>query len=239
MSLLTTVFKIPTRAQLGFLKLDCSMRETHSRTATVTKNAVEDGVDIADHVNLAPRTFSIDEGIVSDVPVSLLGLGVSGDDILGATKDFAEGNKGAFTDLKDSFTSQFKSSKNASLEEMVKKPSRSPDDAWKYLNELMESRIPFSAVTALQRYENVVITSLSAPRTASNGKSLHFSAKLEQITIVKSATTRIPAFKVKGDAANSAQSKSDLGGQAGKNATDAQTDDSSLLLKGFKKVGIF
>jgi hypothetical protein len=238
MALLSTIFKIPTRAQVGFLKLDASISESHKRTATVSDNEVEDGVVVSDHVRLAPKSLSL-TGQVSSNPVSILGLGVSSDDILGAAKDFTGGDKNAFTSLKDSFLSQFKTKKNASLEELVKRPNRTPKEAWDYLNELLENRIPFSIVTGLQRYENMILTSLSSPRSSSDGKSVLFTAELREIVVVESATVKIPAFKIKGDAANSASSKGDLGKQSSKEATGKQGDDSSLLLKGFKKVGIF
>lgn len=218
MSLLSTVFKIPIKAQIGFLKLDASLSENHSRKATVTDNEVEDGVVVSDHIKLSPKSLSI-TGQISDAPVSILGLGVSSDDILGAADDFADGDKGAF-------------------EGLVKNSRRTPTEAWKYLEQLWENRTPFSIVTGLQRYENMVITSLSAPRSSKDGNSLMFTGELRQIVIVESATVKIPAFKLDDDA-KGASSKGKLGKQASKNATDAQEDNSSLLLKGFKKVGIF
>jgi len=219
MSLLATVFKIPTKAQVGFLKLDASLGETHTRTAQVTDNEVEDGVVVSDHVKLNPKALNI-TGQISDAPVSILGLGVSSDDILGAANDFLDGDKSSF-------------------EGLAKNERRTPIEAWTYLNQLMEKRTPFSVVTGLQRYENMLLTSLSAPRTAKDGKSLIFTGELRQIVIVESSTIKIPAFKMKGDTGNSASSKGKLGKQSTKGATDAQADNSSLLLKGFKKVGIF
>lgn len=219
MSLLASVFKIPTKAQIGFLKLDASLKETHNRTARVSDNEIEDGSIVSDHVKLDPKSISM-ECLVSETPVSILGLGVSTDDFLGAANDFLDGDKSAF-------------------EGLVKNTRRTPKEAWTYLNDIMEKRTPFSVVTSLQRYENMIITSLSAPRAAQNGKDLYFNVELRQIQIVESSVTLIPAFKVKGDAANSASSKGKLGKQATKEATEKQTDNSSLLLKGFKKVGIF
>lgn len=219
MSLLSTVFKVPTKAQIGFLKLDASFKENHTRTATVTDNEVEDGSIISDHIRLNPKSFTI-EGVVSDTPISILGLGVSSDDILGAADSFLDGDENAF-------------------EGLVKNETRTPKEAWGYLEKLLENRTPFSAVTSLQRYENMVITSLSAPRAAENGKDLMFSAELRMIEIVESSTTKVAAFKVEDDSKNSASSKNKLGKQATKGATDAQTDSSSILLQGFKKVGIF
>lgn len=220
MAILDTIFKIPTKAQISVMKIDASLRENHERSAEATENEVEDGAIITDHVRLKNRTVTLD-CMISDAPVSILGLGVSTDDFLGAAKDFSGGDKSAF-------------------EGLVKAERKKPAEAWKYLNELLEKRQPFSIVTALQRYENMVITKLSAPRTPENGRSLMFTVELKQLTIVKSQVVKIAAFKLqKGGAANSGQSKNDLGKQATKQASGAQEDNSSLLLKGFKKVGIF
>lgn len=218
MSVLETVFKIPTKAQISFLKVDASVKESHNRTATVTDNEVEDGSLVSDHVILSPESVTL-SCIVSDVPVSILGLGVSQDDVLGAAKDFLGGNKGAF-------------------EGLVKNPRRTPKEAWQYLEQIWKARNPFNVVTALQRYENMVITNLTAPRESSNGKSLMFDIDLRKIRIIKSSNVAIPASKIKGTDKGGA-SKSDLGKQAGKEASAEQTDNSSLLLKGFKKVGVF
>lgn len=218
MALLSTIFKIPVKAQIGFLKLDASITENHSRSAQLSKNEVEDGAIISDHVNLDPETFSI-TGEISEVPVSILGLGVSTDDFLGAANDFLDGDKSAF-------------------EGLVKNERRTPKEAWTYLNQLMKNRTPFSVVTSLERYENVILTSLSAPRESKNGKNLVFTGQFEKVRIVKSSVVKIPAFKIKGDAANSASSKAGLGKQATNEATNAQESNASILFKGFKKIGV-
>lgn len=220
MAVLSTIFKIPQKAQISAMKLDASVKESHEFTAEVTENEIEDGSIISDHIRLKNPSITI-EGFISDAPVKILGLAPSTDDFLGAARDFESGDKGAF-------------------EGLVKAEKKGPKDAWIYLEQLMKARTPFSIVTSLRRYENVVLTKLSAPRSVENGRSLAFSAELKQITIVKTQTVKIPAYKLqKGGAANSGQSKNDLGKQATKGASAEQEDNSSLLLKGFKKVGIF
>lgn len=239
LALLSSVLRVPQKAQVGFLKLDASLKENHTRTAQVTDNEIEDGSTVSDHIKLDPQSVTM-EGMVSSSPVAVLGLGVSEGDVLGAAKDFVNGNKNAFEDLGDSFTSQFKDKKKASTEDLVKRPNRTPKEAWNYLKELQTLRQPFAIVTTLDRYENMVITSLSAPRTAEDGYSLKFTAQLKQIQIVSSSTVLIPAFKTEsGGTENRASSKGKLGKQSAKEATEKQKDNSSLLLKGFKKIGVF
>lgn len=213
---LGSVFKIPTKAQIAYLKLDGSISETHSRSAKITENEVEDGSVISDHVRLSPISLTM-SCIISDVPVSLLGLGVSQDDFLGAAKEYVGGKKNAF-------------------EGLAKNPTRTPQEAWKYLEQTWKDRTPFSVVTSLQRYENMIITDLTAPRSAENGKSLIFDIQMREIKIAKSSVVTVAAIKTKG--ADGAASKTDLGTQAGKEASGEQTDNASIALKLARKIGI-
>ena len=66
-------------------------------------------------------------------------------------------------------------------------------DAYNELIKLQQSRKPFTVLTGLKRYKNMIITELSVPRTAQTGKSLQFKATMKEIRIVKSQTTTAPA----------------------------------------------
>lgn len=219
MALLSTVFRIPTKAQIGFLKLDASIRENHVRSARPSDNEIEDGATITDHVKLDPESLSM-ECEISNVPVSILGLGVSADDFLGAADEFLDGDKSSFEGLASNET-------------------RTPREAWEYLNDLVKKASPFSVVTALQRYENMIITNLDAPRVAENGQNLVFNIQLRKIRTVRSSTVLIPAFALEeGQTANSASESADTGKQNTRDATERETNNSSLLLQGFQKAGI-
>ena len=62
-------------------------------------------------------------------------------------------------------------------------------DAYNELVELQESRIPFTVVTGLKRYENMILTNLSVPRTVETGRAIHFKAVMREIKIVNSEVT--------------------------------------------------
>ena len=53
----------------GGVVIDASMKEVHDSDCNVTTNPVEDGVAVADHVQILPKTLSM-EGVVTDTPVS-------------------------------------------------------------------------------------------------------------------------------------------------------------------------
>lgn len=74
-----------------------------------------------------------------------------------------------------------------SAQELFGKETRS-HGKWNDLRKLQESRTPFTVVTGLKRYTNMLITNLSLPITAQDGNSIHFTIDMEQIRIVKSKT---------------------------------------------------
>jgi hypothetical protein len=61
-------------------------------------------------------------------------------------------------------------------------------EAFNSLLDLQKSRTPFTVLTGLRRYENMILTELSVPRTSQTGAAIHFSAKMKQIRIVSSKT---------------------------------------------------
>lgn len=62
-------------------------------------------------------------------------------------------------------------------------------DAYNDLLALQRSREPFTVYTGLKRYENMIMTELSVPRTAQTGNAIHFRCVMRQVTIVKSGFT--------------------------------------------------
>jgi len=60
------------RTEIGNIIIDASVEETHSAKAVATRNPVEDGVDVTDHVRLLPFELKI-KGVISDTP-SVFGL---------------------------------------------------------------------------------------------------------------------------------------------------------------------
>lgn len=65
------------------------------------------------------------------------------------------------------------------------------DDAHRFLNELMDSREPFTYQGSRGTFDNMVITNLSEPHSARTGDSLRFEAVLQQILIVQTERTTV------------------------------------------------
>jgi hypothetical protein len=68
---------------------------------------------------------------------------------------------------------------------------------WATLNRLAEGATLLTVTTVLETYENMVLSSLSAPRDASTGDVLRFSATFRRIVFAESqrVTIRIPKAK--------------------------------------------
>jgi hypothetical protein len=64
------VARAVTHVEIASIWIDVSIREEHNCAAEVTRHPVEDGVDITDHVQLAPDRLQI-EGLVSNQPLEL------------------------------------------------------------------------------------------------------------------------------------------------------------------------
>ena len=171
MGLLKTIFQVPTLPQIGVMTLDISIKETHTRKATVTENEVEDGSIVTDHVNINPEKLTID-GEISEFPIGL--GGVAGVTAVGLQRKIL-GSEGLVSGIR-----------------------KKPEDAYQYLVDVFDAGEPIEVITGLQAYEDMVIEELSVPRSSKDGKSLLFSAKLKR---VKFAVTELTAsFKLDAEA---------------------------------------
>ncbi len=78
------------------ITFDATPNETHQRTATPTRNPVEQGADLTDHVRLQPKVYSA-EIWYSDAPVSFLSIATTG---VGAITDFDNRSSRSVTGFK-------------------------------------------------------------------------------------------------------------------------------------------
>lgn len=89
-------------------------------------------------------------------------------------------------------------------------------DAYNELLQLQKSREPFTVITGLKRYQNMIMEELSVPRTSQTGAAIHFKAVMREIRIVKSKTAT-NSLSIKPASKNLASPTKDLGS----NITDA------------------
>jgi hypothetical protein len=65
-------------------------------------------------------------------------------------------------------------------------------EKWRALQDIRRSREPFTVVTSLGAYENMIFTSLSATREVSNVGAVFFIADLTAVRIISSETAQVP-----------------------------------------------
>lgn len=140
-------------------RLDGVIKEQHTATARVTKNPVEFGVDITDHVIVQPQRVVI-EGIVTNSP---------------SLKQITNRLPGDPDTVKSTITE-------------IATQSRARN-AYKGLKELQNRRRPVQLQTGLLQYDNMILTSLSAPSDVQN--NLRVRLVFDEIFIVDSDTSEV------------------------------------------------
>lgn len=201
------------RTQIGALTLDAAESIDHELSAAVTKNPVESGSVIQDHVTIDNDKITIN-GIVSEAPISILGsafnvfTGAAASQLNKQLGGFARGAAAAGI-----------GSIGGIITNRNQNDVQFPQKAYNYLKELLRAREPFTIVTSLERYSNMVCTKLSVPQRASTGKSLIFNATFEKVNLVKTKTVLVPESVIRNA---SGASNTNLGNQP---RTEASADN--------------
>lgn len=211
----------PQRLKIAdVIVVDATTREVPTYEADLSKNPVEDGPDVTDHIRIRPVRLEI-EGVISETPLTLAssvqglvasGLGgiagrATGSSLVGAAATVVGGAIGA---------KLFGESKNPALE------------AYKKLLDLFSKREPFTVTSKLESYANMVITKLTFPRDPRTGKALIFNATFEQIQVVVAKTARVKALR--SDVKHTGGGKDSLGNQSS-NPADANTQSNATILR--------
>lgn len=161
---------------------DATVQETHNLNSEPTEHPIEEGSPVTDHVEVKPREISI-EGIISNTPLNLgatlQGAGTTAGQIIGRRIGGVIGQQvgaigaGALVGL------------------MLNRSGSSTKNAYDYFRDLQKKRVPFTVITGVEKYENMILTTLTVVRDTTTGNSLRFTAGCKQISIVSSETTEI------------------------------------------------
>lgn len=157
--------------RIGTYTIDVFVSEQHSIENEITDYPVESGSDITDNVRKKPRTVTI-EGLVSDTPV--------GD--IAALRQTTSAN----TDL-DSITTPFGTvtGQNPALDYL---PSL---ECLAYLESLSDAGEPFSLITTIKTYPQVLLESLAVAVNEETGAALSFNAVFKILRLVTNARTTV------------------------------------------------
>jgi len=207
--------------QQFILEIDAAIQITHEKSASATKNPVEDGSQISDHVTLENDKLTI-EGMVSSSPIGIFQ---------------SIGNLAGSSISQNAILSGIGGALGGTVAGLLQSTGDRVQNAFKFLEEIHFNRIPFKIVTGLKVYDPVILTTLTIPQNAQIGPSLRFTATFEQITIATADFVDIPVTKVDPTVENTATSKTKLGKQSTPPATQTTQERSTILLNLFKKAG--
>jgi hypothetical protein len=201
--------------KIGFLQLDATVNETHKRSSAISQNEIEDGSNVSDNVVLGNETFSI-EGLISESPFP-------SSDIRDIALQVQNAGFSILNNVIGSVSGGVVQNAAASIKRVV---------ALTQLEAFWKNKIPFTVLTGVKKYDNVLISSMSIPVTARDGKSLRFTVDCEVVKIVTSQVVTIP----KNRTAKGATGKQSLGKQGTKTASEEATNRGSILFKAYKGV---
>lgn len=141
---------------MGGVSLDLILDETHSKSAEVTENPLQDGRAISDGIYVKLREGSL-TGLVSNHSLK-------------HTEDLAEENRNAEGILN---IAQWQPLKNRAAE------------AWNELKAVMDAKQTVTIVTALEVYENVAVTNIETTLDGESGDALAIRLTFKQVKTVQ------------------------------------------------------
>lgn len=165
-------FGLPTAilTDVGGIEIDAVTSENHRYNSLVTANPIEDGSNVSDHIVNLPVILEM-EGRLTDTPFGFLQSLVAA----AAVGALTTGLTGA-----QAAAGLTQAAASALLGESRPGISKTK---FKLLVALQVARDTIKIVTGLQTYENMVVESLSAPRSSQDGKSIRFTATFKEILV--------------------------------------------------------
>lgn len=213
--------EFPINSGASILRFNVLRTVTHEMKAAVTKNPIEDGSKIADHVNVENKraTFQIQ---ISDTP--LLGIVGLPQEVLSSV--IVDKIRKLPTELIILGGIAVKNISGNIVEDTNKKSKI----AFDILENLLNNKTLIKAFLGFKRYENAIITNVSVPQNATNSGSLIANITIEEIRIVRTERALIPKEVVEEEVEHTATSEIDTGAQEKKDvSTDDQTRSSVLF----------
>jgi len=163
------------------LKIDALTSFRHSRAGSVSKFPIEDGSTISDHVTQENLKLSI-TGLISNTPLQIWDSAITA-----ATSAIP---KNAIFIPVNAIASIAQLAVERKRSERLSREKKS----FEALEEINNRRIPFTFVTRLKTYNNMVMVNLEFSKEPTTGGALPFTAELEQIKIVQGKKGDVGAF---------------------------------------------
>ena len=197
------VFRRPLRIegnQFGpaglIVSVDVTTTESYKLTANITKNPVETGSTLSDHIHVLPQNLTI-EGIITDKPLEILPAvaQVPVRALLSATA------RGLLGKVLGGYEKHIAIAGTGLIQEKIIAPllgarATRKDVARLYWNNVLkarfESKEPFSIRSEVGIIENCFFTSLTWNKQRKHGDALFFNATIQEIQTVQSDVTILP-----------------------------------------------
>lgn len=233
MGLLSLVFKNTQRTKIEgvaldgdpiTLEIDATTTMSHERSATPTKNPIETGSNVTDHIILDNNKLSI-EGVITNNPITLIQSEqtILSQKVVDQAVDRFGVNRGLSSGL------------FGSVGRLLVNDDNRVENSFRYLEEIHKSRAKFKIFSGLKDYDNMVLSKLSVPQTAADGDSIRFSATFEQINIVKSQLVTVPLGSLVDNVKHTAQKTINAGKQETKEVSEKVNQKASIAYTVFKK----
>lgn len=233
MSIISLVFSNPVKTKIVgsttdgnpiTLEIDASTKIVHRMDGTPTKNPIEDGSNVSDHVTLDNKRLIID-GVITKNPITF-------------TQSIQTALTSRVTDavqgLTDAVPRGIIGTAVGSIGRSLVTSEDRVEDAFKFLEELRDNSVPFRIVTKLKAYDDLLISSLNITQTSRDGNSLRFNMILEQVTIVKTLFEQQTAVKDLDESVRATATKIvERGKQQAKEASTETQRKSTILYKGW------
>lgn len=168
---------------------DAATEERHRMAAIATKQEVERGVDVTDHVRPEPRILTLTV-VISDTPIrptSDLGGGLATYEL-----DLPAQGVGAAPKLVGPATWQAGAISERAADPVrvqVYTPEREPTrvvDTWRTLLDARDRALLATVTTRLETYESMVLTEATTTRTAADGTWIRVELTFEQLRTASS-----------------------------------------------------
>lgn len=202
-SALSSFLTVIPQGTIDSIAIQATLEETGTDLVTVTDHPVEAGAEISDHAYYRPAELTMRCGWSNSNTSSLISA---------VSSLFSGGGVSQFAGLSGS--SPAVSGGGMSVSDYV-------SGIYSQLLSLQQSLQPFTVVTSIRQYTNMMLTSLAVTRDQRTSQALMVTATLRQVIIVSTVSTTLAPISNQSNPASTAETTDQGPQQPGSNASPA------------------
>lgn len=176
-SILGNVLTVIPQGNIGGIAIPATLEETSTDLVTVTDHPVEAGAEISDHAYYRPAELTMRCGWSNSNTTSLLGA---------VSSLFSGGGASSFVSTLLGQNPPA-SGGGMSVSDFV-------SGIYAQLLALQQSLVPFTVVTSIRQYTNMMMTSLAVTRDKKTSQALMVTATMRQVIIVSTSTATLSSL---------------------------------------------